>query len=101
MAVRMCEASHCSGADAESNWRLDFALNEPGTPDKHIEQFFDGTKWSTLQEEIKQFRDGAHQRWRVINSGTGDAYAITPGQMTGRQGETIMPGGRLGPALAP
>jgi hypothetical protein len=64
-------------------WRLDFALNAPGIPDNHIVEYFDGTNWKTIRNETKQYRDSAHQKWRVTNAVTGDAYEVIPGAEDG------------------
>jgi len=74
-------------------WRLDFAIHTAGNPDQHVVEYYDGIAWKTIRQEVKQYRDGTHQKWRVSNSDTGAAYEIVPGLTDGTaKGDTYAQG---------
>jgi hypothetical protein len=68
-------------------WRFDFDIDTPGN--NQVREFndppiFPGTNWHDKKFEIKRFRDPSHKRkWRVLNTGSGDAYDIVPGANDG------------------
>lgn len=70
-------------------WRLDFDIRTPGN---NIVREFNNpclpgicpSNWHNKQFEIARSRDPSRQRkWRVQNSGTGEAYNIIPGHEDG------------------
>ena len=57
-------------------WRLDFDI---GPTVNNRAEYYDGSKWQTIQKETKQYRDGAHQAWRISDPKTGSGYVVIPG----------------------